>query len=51
MFRTARAVALVVSCGGLLLAGCSAQHKIVQNGMIDKDALAQSIVDVPQTDG
>lgn len=46
MFRTARAVALTVSCASLLLAGCSTQQGIVHNGMIDKVALAQSIVDV-----
>lgn len=45
MFRTARAVALAASCACLLLAGCSAQPQVVHNGMIDKDALAQGIVD------
>lgn len=44
MFRTARAVALAVSCGSLLLAGCSAQG-VVHNGMIDKDTLEKGIVD------
>lgn len=44
MFRIARAVALVVSCGGLLLAGCSAQG-VVHDGMIDKPALEKGIVD------
>lgn len=43
MFRTARAVALVVSCGGMLLAGCSAPSS-VHNGMIDKPDLEKDIV-------
>lgn len=45
MFRTARAVALAASCASLLLAGCSTQPPVVHNGMIDKDTLAQGIVD------
>lgn len=45
MFRTTRAVALAASCASLLLAGCSAQPQIVHNGMIDKTALEQGIVD------
>lgn len=49
MFHTARAFALAASCASLLLAGCSTQHGIVHNGMIDKVALAQSIVDVFHT--
>lgn len=49
MFRTARAVALAASCASLLLVGCSTQQGIVHNGMIDKVALAKSIVDVFHT--
>lgn len=49
MFHTVRAVALATGCASLLLAGCSTQHGIVRNGMIDKGALAQSIVDVFHT--
>lgn len=46
MFHTARAAVLAASCASLLLAGCSTRQGIVHNGMIDKVALAQSIVDV-----
>jgi hypothetical protein len=49
MFHTARAVALAASCASLLLAGCSTQQGIAHNGMIDKVALAKSIVDVFHT--
>lgn len=49
MFHTARAVALGASCASLLLAGCATQQGIVHHGMIDKVALAQSIVDVFHT--
>jgi hypothetical protein len=38
-------VAFAVSCASLLLAGCSAQQGVVHNGMIDKEILAQGIVD------
>lgn len=49
MFLGARAVALAATCAGLLLAGCSTQQGIAHNGMIDKAALARSIVDVFHT--
>jgi uncharacterized protein DUF4333 len=49
MSRTARVIALAASCASVLLAGCSTQQGIVHNGMIDKVALARSIVDVFHT--
>jgi hypothetical protein len=49
MSHTARAVALAASCASSLLAGCSTQQGIVHNGMIEKVALARSIVDVFHT--
>jgi hypothetical protein len=49
MCHPVRAVALAASCAGLLLAGCSTQQGIAHNGMIDKAALARSIVDVFHT--
>jgi hypothetical protein len=43
MLRTARTVALVASCAGFLLAGCSAQVSVNTTPTVDKATLEQGI--------